>query len=112
MYNKIVSPGVDHLLSENRQEMERLCKKYAVRRLKLFGSATGSEFNDNKSDLDFLVEFGPPPIGMRPGVQFFEFVDKLEEILKRPVDLLEESAIENSHLRRSVMASAVTVYAA
>lgn len=89
-----------------------VCRKYAVRRLKLFGSATGEEFDPERSDLDFLVEFDEPPPGMRLGTQFFGLMEELEAVFNRPINLLEESAIENSRLLRSAQAGAVTLYAA
>ena len=89
-----------------------LCRRYAVRNLKLFGSATRDDFDPARSDLDFLVEFSPPPANMRLGPQFFGFLEELQDLFKRPVDLLEESAIENSRLRKNAQASAVILYAA
>lgn len=89
-----------------------LCSKYAVRRLKLFGSAVGETFDPQRSDLDFLVEFDGPPVDMRLGTQFFGFLDELQALFERRIDLLEEGAIENSHLRKSAQESAVTLYAA
>lgn len=89
-----------------------LCRKYAVRRLRLFGSAAHDAFDLKHSDLDFLVEFDEPPAGMRLGTQFFGLMEELQEVFQRPVDLLEESAIENSRLRRSALEGAVTLYAA
>jgi len=70
------------------------------------------DFDPLSSDLDFLVEFGEPPTGVRLGEQFFGFLEELERLVGRPVDLLEESAIENSRLRRNAQSSAVTIYAA
>jgi predicted nucleotidyltransferase len=92
--------------------LDALCRRYAVRRLKLFGSAAGADFDAENSDLDFLVEFGPPPPGMRLGAQFFGLHDELQRLFGRPVDLLEENAIENSRLLRSAQSGAVTLYAA
>jgi hypothetical protein len=93
-------------------ELASLCRQYAVQRLKLFGSATRDDFDPMRSDLDFLVEFGAPPEGMRLGTQFFGFLEGLESLFETKVDLLEESAIENSRLRTGALASAVTLYAA
>ncbi len=94
------------------EAMNAVCRKYGVRRLKLFGSATGEAFDLEKSDLDFLVEFGEPPAGMRLGTQFFGLLEELQDLFRRPIDLLEESAIENSRLLRTAQAEAVTLYAA
>lgn len=88
------------------------CRNYAVRRLKLFGSATRTDFDPETSDLDFLVEFDEPPPGLRLGAQFFGLKEALEALFQRPIDLLEEPAIENSRLLRSAQAGAVILYAA
>ena len=40
-----------------KSEMQR-CRRNNVRRLDLFGSAVGPNFDPRTSDLDFLVEFG------------------------------------------------------
>jgi len=89
-----------------------LCRQYAVRRLQLFGSAAAGGFDPARSDLDFLVEFGDPVGGMRLGTQFFGFMEGLQTLFGRRVDLLEESAIENSRLLRNARSGAVTLYAA
>ncbi|MCC7229630.1 MAG: nucleotidyltransferase domain-containing protein [Fimbriimonadaceae bacterium] len=92
--------------------LDAVCRKYAVHRLKLFGSAIEDNFDPASSDLDFLVEFDEPPPGMRLGTQFFGLLEELQGIFQRPIDLLEESAIENSRLRRSTSKGAVTLFAA
>jgi len=99
-------------MESKSDSLEALCRTYDVRRLSLFGSATRKDFDLRSSDLDFLVEFGEPPEGMRLGTQFFGFLEELEELFDRPIDLLEESAIENTRLRKNAISSAVTVYAA
>jgi predicted nucleotidyltransferase len=95
-----------------RAALEGICRNYAVKTLKLFGSAARDDFNLLTSDIDLLVEFGDPPPGLRPARQFFGFLEEIEALFGRRVDLLEEHAIENSRLRQSAMASAVTLYAA
>jgi len=103
---------VDDILKLKGDFIDSLCRTYDVRRLSLFGSAARDDYNPLVSDLDFLVEFGEPPAGMRLGTQFFGFLEDLEALFGRHVDLLEESAIENSRLRHSALTSAVNVYAA
>jgi predicted nucleotidyltransferase len=46
-------------ISSHREELRELCRRFHVRRLDLFGSATGDDFDPARSDLDFLVEFDP-----------------------------------------------------
>lgn len=100
------------LPQEVHEPLKRVCKKYNVSILKLFGSAVGETFSAGRSDLDFLVEFGSPPLGMRLSQQFFGFHEELESLLGSKVDLLEEHAIENPVLRKSALATALTLYAA
>jgi len=46
------------LIKSHRDELIKLCVQHRVKSLELFGSAaTGTQFDDNNSDLDFLVEF-------------------------------------------------------
>jgi predicted nucleotidyltransferase len=72
----------------------------------------GEGFDPGRSDLDLLVEFHEPPPGMRLATQFFGLLEELQAAFGRPIDLLEESAIENSRLRRSARSKAVILYAA
>lgn len=103
-------PPVGQILEGHQDLLEQACRTFMVQRLSLFGSAVRQDFDPGKSDLDFLVEFGNPPDGMRLGTQFFGFLDELESIFGRRVDLLEASAIENSRLKKSVTSTAVTIY--
>ena len=47
-------------LTQKQTELARLCERYGVERLEVFGSAaSGEDFNPQKSDVDFIVEFRP-----------------------------------------------------
>ncbi len=48
---------MNRVIEEKRPELERICRRHHVRRIELFGSATGPDFNPAASDLDFLVTF-------------------------------------------------------
>lgn len=100
------------LTATEETELVHLCQKFAVQELKLFGSAVTEAFDPARSDLDFLVTFGPPPEGMRAHRQYFDFLFALEGLFGRPVDLLEESAIRNPYLRQSANDAAKALYAA
>ena len=43
-------------LSERRSEVVALCRRFGVRRLDVFGSATSEEFDPAKSDITIQVE--------------------------------------------------------
>ena len=40
-------------------QVSSLCRRYGVRKLELFGSATTGAFDPQTSDLDFLIDFDP-----------------------------------------------------
>ena len=86
-----------------------------MRRLDLFGSATGRgrrAFDPARSDLDFAVIFDPPPRGTGPADQFFGLLEALESALGRPVDLVDDAAVRNPYFRRGVEATRETLYPA
>ena len=49
------------VLEPYRKQIEALCRRFHVRRLEVFGSALGDDFNPARSDVDFLVEFDQSP---------------------------------------------------
>ena len=84
-------------ISSHREELRELCRRFHVRRLDLFGSAMGDDFDPAHSDLDFLVEFDP----RAP-----------EALFGRSVDLVEPSAIRNPYFKESVERSRESVFEA
>jgi uncharacterized protein len=48
---------VNRLIEEHRNELERVCRLRRVKKIELFGSAAGPQFDPEHSDLDFLVTF-------------------------------------------------------
>lgn len=90
-------------------EIAALCRRFRVRRLDLFGSAaTGKAGAD--SDLDFLVEFEPMVEGYADA--YFGLLEALQDLFRRPIDLVVSSAIRNPYFRRSVESSRELLYAA
>lgn len=99
------------LIESKRHQIEDLCRRLDVRRLDLFGSATGASFDVATSDVDVLVEFDVHR-GFDYFETFFALKEGLEEILDRPVDLVSSSSISNPYFRRTVMETKETLYAA
>ena len=85
-----------------------LCKKYKVAKLWVFGSILTDRFNDD-SDVDFSVIFNYKSI---PDlfVTFFDFIDELETLLGRKVDLIDETAIKNNYFRRKLDSTKQLIY--
>jgi uncharacterized protein len=98
-------------ISSRRDELREVCRRFQVRRLELFGSAARDDFDPARSDLDFLVEFQPVPVGAYADA-FFGLKESLEQLFGRPVDLVAAAAIRNPYLGESVNRAKTLLYAA
>jgi len=85
-----------------------LCKKHKVSKLFAFGSVLTTHFN-NESDVDLIVDFGEVPLEDYVD-NYIEFKDSLSKMFGREVDLLEDKAIRNPVLRRSIDNSKQLIY--
>ena len=97
------------VISERAADLERLCQRYRVRRLSLFGSATTDRGLTKASDLDFLVEFEPLPPGVYADT-YFGLLEALQQLFNKPVDLVVESAIRNPYFLVAVEATRTPLY--
>ena len=98
-------------VEEHRSELAEICRRHHVLTLSLFGSATRDDFDPQRSDLDFLVDFEPVPRGQYADA-FFGLLESLERLFERPVDLVVASAIRNPYFRQSVDQTKTLLYAA
>jgi predicted nucleotidyltransferase len=89
-----------------------LCENLGVERLELFGSAVREDFDQNSSDLDFLVTFTPALGGKSLAERYLALAEGLEGVLGKPVDLMTQSSLHNPFLRESIESEKRTVYAA
>lgn len=98
-------------IEAKQEELTRLCQRFHVRRLELFGSATSSAFEPASSDLDFLVEFealDPPAYADA----YFGLQESLSDLYRRPVDLVIPTAVHNPYFLRSIEKNRALLYAA
>jgi predicted nucleotidyltransferase len=111
-YDKTDVDGIIPALIENRRgDIARLCERYGVRELALFGSILRSDFDPATSDVDAAVKFGPPT-SHSLARQYFDFKLALERLLSRSVDLVELEAMPDTRLKRIIEHSKVPIYAA
>jgi len=98
-------------IASKREELVELCRCYGVARLEVFGSAArGTDFDPQRSDADFLVEFDPNS-SLSPFDQYFDLAEALRRTLERPVDLVEYTAVHNPFSRAAINGSRELVYA-
>lgn len=96
------------IIDKNRDKIKALCDKHKVARLFVFGSILTDNFKKT-SDIDLLVDFS--------GIELYDYADNyfelktsLEKLLKRPIDLLEDKAVKNPYLRKSIDSSKQIIY--
>jgi len=97
-------------LNQLRRLLLPFCRKYPIARLEVFGSVADGTAAPT-SDVDLMVTFDP---GVRVGKEFFAMALELEDILGRPVDLVERAAVErmkNPFKRHSILSCTQLVYA-
>ena len=87
-----------NLVEKNIDTLIDLCKQHRVKELYIFGSILTPRFSDS-SDIDFLVQFDTIDI-MDYFDNYMDFKEKLETLLGRPIDLLENQAIRNPIFRQ------------
>ena len=73
-----------------------------------FGSVVRDDFN-NDSDIDLVVDFNEKDPFTYTDL-YFNLKSKLEELLKRQIDLIEERAIKNPIFKQQLEKTKVKIY--
>ncbi len=73
-----------------------------------FGSVVRDDFNKD-SDIDLVVDFNEKDPFTYTDL-YFNLKSKLEELLKRQIDLIEERAIKNPIFRQQLEKTKVKIY--
>ena len=97
-----------NIVEQNISGVYDLCKQHNVKNMYLFGSILTKKFTSN-SDVDFLVCFDNVDLPQYFN-NYMDFKEKLERLLNRPVDLLEEQTLNNPVLRRSIERNKKLIY--
>jgi predicted nucleotidyltransferase len=99
------------LLTDHAREIADLCRKYQVLRLQAFGSVVRSDFDPSSSDVDLIAEFSSP---RQSGYadRYMDFVQSLEALFGRNVDLLTPGAMHNPRFAETIKREAVPIYEA
>jgi predicted nucleotidyltransferase len=102
---------MESLIERHLGEIANLCRRFAVRRLAAFGSILRDDFDPERSDADFLVEFEPLPAALR--IQnYLNLREALGSLLSRRIDLVEDGSIRNPYILRKVNEQQRLLYAA
>ena len=96
-------------LDNYTNSLQSLCHQNKVKALYVFGSVLSDKFND-QSDIDLIVDIDSND-PFEYADNYFNLKFALQDLLKRPIDLLENKAIKNPFLRKSIDRSKILVYA-
>ena len=96
-------------LDKYTQEINNLCLQNKVKTLYVFGSVLTDQFSE-KSDIDLVVDIDlNDPFDYADS--YFNLKFALQDLLKRPIDLLENKAIKNPYFLRNLDSSKSLIYA-
>ena len=98
-------------MMKKKDQLVALCREHHVRHLAVFGSAIRDDFDPDRSDVDFRVEFGEIPVEAYAQNKF-ALQNALELLFGRRVDLLTATTIRNCYLRAEIESTQETLYAA
>ena len=100
------------LINDNFDEIVAICRRFHVRQISLFGSALTNDWDEQHSDIDLLVVYGPGRATLDPLDAVVGLQVALEDLLGRKVDVVDANAIRNPVFRTNAESEAVELYAA
>jgi predicted nucleotidyltransferase len=83
----------DEIMQLMRENYNILTTEYGVSRIGIFGSVVHGTMTED-SDLDIVVEFREPI-----GFKFIRFVEYLENLFGKKVDVITKAGIENIRVK-------------
>lgn len=98
-----------NLLKDKISDINKLCKRYHVDKLFVFGLIVKENYHDN-SDIDFLVYFIDDLPLLDYADNFFDFIYDLEKLLKRKIDMVSGKAMKNPYFIQEVEKTKQLVY--
>ena len=98
------------IIKDNLNKLQKLCQKYEVKSMYLFGSACTNEFNQD-SDIDIMIEFKDLSIEKYTD-NYFKLHYDLEALFNRKIDLITTKSITNPYLKQSIEETRELLYAA
>lgn len=97
-----------NILDKYRKEIASLCEIHKVNELSAFGSVMTENFTDS-SDIDMLIQFTDMEV-LEYFDNYMNLKESLEQLFKRPVDLVEDQAIRNPVFRKIIDRDKFLVY--
>ena len=96
-------------VEQHKSEVKAICHQHFVKDLYVFGSSLREDFDEEKSDIDFLVTFSNIPVEEYLD-NYLSFMEKLENLFHRKIDMVEYNAIRNPVFKNMVDREKVLCY--
>ena len=98
------------VIAEHLEAIRALCRKLGVLRLEVFGPVCTPDFDPERSDVDFLVEY-PPDHDYGPWhSNHFSLEEELSILLGRKVDVVMPPALSNRWFRLEAEKTRTVIY--
>jgi predicted nucleotidyltransferase len=95
-------------LDKYTKEINSLCLQNKVKSLYVFGSVLTNKFT-TKSDIDLIVDIDSTD-PFEYADNYFNLKFALQDLINRPIDLLENKAIKNPYIRENIDSSKALIY--
>ena len=90
------------------EDVVRICQKYSICELSVFGSALREDFNDG-SDIDILITYAD--VWSNDPFDFMYIEEEFKQLLDREIDIVDKDAIRNPIRREDILATMEVIYA-
>ena len=91
----------------NQDEINKICIKYKISELSVFGSSLRDDFDAN-SDLDILISF--QDIWQNDPFDILYIADEFKQFVKREVDIVCSDCVKNPIRRKNILSSREIIY--
>ena len=98
-----------NLINQHIEEISSICSEHYVEQLFIFGSITTDNFHE-QSDVDILIQFSPQINPLEYFDNYMDFKEKLESVLRREVDIVENQAVRNPIFRKILYRDKILIY--
>jgi len=98
-----------NLINQHIDQIFKICSDHQVEQLFVFGSVKTEQFNE-QSDIDILIQFSHLINPKEYFNNYMDFKEKLQSLLNREVDIVENQAVRNPIFRKILDRDKVLIY--
>lgn len=98
-----------NLIDQHIEQIKKICSDHQVEQLFIFGSISTDKFNE-QSDVDILIQFGQLINPQEYFNNYMDFKEKMESVLNREVDIVENQAVRNPIFRKILDRDKILIY--